>query len=61
MGNLSSLRIRMSILSIKTQLFFLKLKKRRAIAPLIIAGGIILGLKVAKGILDDRKATRKKK
>ncbi len=51
----------MSILSIKVQLFFLKLKKRRAIAPFLIVGAVVLGLKVAKGVLDDRKATRKKK
>ena len=61
MGNLNSLKIRMSILSIKTQLFFLKLKKRRAIAPLLIAGGIILALKVGNKILDERKSSRKKK
>ena len=56
-GNLSSLRIRMNILSIKTQLFFLKLKHRRAIAPLIIVGAGV-ALKVIDIMLDKR---RKKK
>lgn len=53
-GNLNSLKIRMSILSIKTQLFFLKLKKRRAIAPLIIVGAGV-ALKVIDIMLDKRK------
>lgn len=61
MGNLNSLKIRIEILFLKINLSILKFKQRRAIAPLIIAGGIILALKVGSAILDERKASRKKK
>lgn len=55
MVNSNLLRIRIKMLSLKTQIFFLKLRKRRAIAPLIIIAVLGLGVKVAQTVLSSRK------
>jgi len=54
-GNSSSLRIRMNIIFLKTQLVLLKLKKRRAILPVLVIPALLVGLKVIDVMLERRK------
>jgi len=43
------------MLSIKIKLFELKLKKRRAIVPVLVIPALLVGLKIVDIMLDKRK------
>jgi len=53
--NSNSLRIRMNILFLKTQIVLLKFKKRRAILPVLVIPALLVGLKALDIFLERKK------
>jgi len=53
--NSNSLKIRIEMLFLKIKLFELKLKKRRAILPVLVIPALLVGLKVIDIFLERKK------